>query len=387
MRIKYLFMSAILLAGSLSAQNPPGDFKLIATAGGVAPWDVSETITILANGQVNFFRFQGGDSTQILLDTSFIISASQVQQIWQSIQNSNFFSLSSNYQDDTLQDGSFALFTITANASTKQVKVKNIKQEEIENIITTINSNVPENFKLNYKRSEKINIVPVDPCGESFGSAPFLLKEDFLQNISKKAESNYSTASVEDGIQIPHGGVAIGYEMSLFEAVSTGRASLKSKGGFFGDIVSITGDNTKNFPPPKDTITIKLYLEFYGPCADDATVGKIVGDILGKWDGLTTSDGKTVRMDVVALSSPGVESPPGTPGFEDIYLECGKGRSLCYGEGTPNSDEVIGGKWASETGVYAHEAGHLMGLPDQYTEYNKQPDGTWLEKDEALQYS
>ncbi|MGE5859599.1 MAG: hypothetical protein ACM34J_03550, partial [Ignavibacteria bacterium] len=308
MRIKYLFMSAILLAGSLSAQNPPGDFKLIATAGGVAPWDVSETITILANGQVNFFRFQGGDSTQILLDTSFIISASQVQQIWQSIQNSNFFSLSSNYQDDTLQDGSFALFTITANASTKQVKVKNIKQEEIENIITAINSNVPENFKLNYKRSEKINIVPVDPCGGSFGSAPFLLKEDFLQNISRKAESNYSTASVEDGIQIPHGGVAIGYEMSLFEAVSTGRASLKSKGGFFGDIVSITGDNTKNFPPPKDTITIKLYLEFYGPCANDASVGEIIVDILGKWDGLTASCGKTIKMDIATLSSPGVES-------------------------------------------------------------------------------
>lgn len=61
------------------------------------------------------------------------------------------------------------MFTIFANAFTKQIKVKNKKQEEKENFITTINSNVPENFKLNYKRSEKINIVPIDPCGESFG--------------------------------------------------------------------------------------------------------------------------------------------------------------------------------------------------------------------------
>ena len=73
------------------AQNFPADFKLVGSTGGAAPWSTSETITILSNGEVNFFKYQGGNSLQILIDTNFSISSSQLQNIWQSIQSQNFF--------------------------------------------------------------------------------------------------------------------------------------------------------------------------------------------------------------------------------------------------------------------------------------------------------
>ena len=67
-------------------------------------------------------------------------------------------------------DGSIALITITANGNTKQVFVKNIIQQEIQNIVKSINSNVPAGYNLDYTPSEKINIIPRDPCSTTFGS-------------------------------------------------------------------------------------------------------------------------------------------------------------------------------------------------------------------------
>jgi hypothetical protein len=85
--MKYFTLFFLVIAVTIFAQNPPQDFKLIGTTEGVAPWTESETITILANGQVHFFSSKGGSVLQILLDTNFTISSSQVQKIWQAIQS------------------------------------------------------------------------------------------------------------------------------------------------------------------------------------------------------------------------------------------------------------------------------------------------------------
>ena len=388
--MKYLILF-LLIYVTIYAQNPPQDFKLVGTTGGVAPWAVSETITILANGQVHFFSSQGGSSPQILLDTNFTISASQIQQIWQTIQNENFFSLNPTYKDDTIRSGSIALFTITANGTTKQVKVKNISQQQIQNIISSINSNVPVDYNLNYTPPKKVNIIPQDPCNSIFGSSFSIDKKKFSKANLDKLLVKYKTInSVNAAVQIPHGGIEIGYEESLYDAVGNGTASLSGKGGFFGDDVSITGNYNNNFSPPDNIIHIKLNLEFYGPCDNDANEFKIVKDIYNKWNGVTTSSGKKIEMDVSSLSHPGASSPPATAGFDDIKLACGKGTSFCDGLGTPNNG-VTGGTWYpsdNTTGTFGHEVGHLMGLDDQYSSFTKQPDGSWLnEQDGTTKYS
>jgi hypothetical protein len=200
-----------------------------------------------------------------------------------------------------------------------------------------------------------------------------------------------ATASVKDAVQTPHGGVEIGYEESLYDAVGNGSASLRGKGGFYGDDVSITGNYNNNInPPDKNTIHIKLNLEFYGPCDNDANELKIAKDIYKKWNGLTTSSGKKIEMDISSLSHPGDASPPGTAGFDDIKLACGTGTSFVDRIGTPNNG-VDGGTWYpsdNTPGTFGHEVGHLMGLEDQYSSFTKQPDGSWLnEQDGTTKYS
>jgi hypothetical protein len=387
----FLLVLLSLVSINMYGQNPPSDFKFIGTAGGAAPWSVSNTITILANGQVHFFSSKGGSSPQILADTNFTISASSVQQIWQTIQNENFFSLNSDYKNDTVKGGSVVIFTITANGTTKQVRVKNTSQQQIQDIISGVNSNLPSYYNLPYEPPVKVNIIPQDPCGTILKASAFRNKKNFSKSyLTKMQLSVKSFNSVQDAVQIPHAGVEIGYEESLYDAVGNGNASLSGKGGFFGDQVSITGNYNNFNPPDPNTINIKLNLEFYGPCDNDANEFKIVKDIYNKWNGVTTSSGKTIKMDIGTISHPGATSPPGTPGFDDINLACGNGTSSCDGLGSPNNG-VMGGTWYpsdNDAGTFGHEAGHLMGLDDQYSSFAKQPDGSWLnEQDNTTKYS
>ncbi len=381
--LKTMLLGFNLLCLTLYSQSPPSDFKLDCTSAGLTPWSDFETITILANGQTNFVK-STGDQLDEIIDTTFTITSQNVQQIWQSIQNNNFFSLNDEFKDDSILDGSKVLFTITANGNTKQVSVKNIAQQEIENIVFDINSNVPEDFKIHYTPPQNFNVVPTDPCGASSAISSNLLKENLSEDDFKKLKNNHEhMAAAPNDLQIPHGGVEIGYELSLFDAVASGRALLKSKGEFFGDGVSIFGNNTKNFPPQdNNTIKIKLNLEFYGPCDNAVNESKIKNDILNKWNGQTSSDGKMVEMEIVSHSHPGDTVASGTPGFDNIKLECGDGRSYVKNLGGPNTNDVSTATWfpddkGNDVGTFAHEAGHLMGLEDQYDDWTKLPTGKW----------
>ena len=390
--MKYLILFFII-SFSIYAQNPPSDFKLECATGGMEIWEMSENITILANGQGSFFSSKGGNSPQILVDTAFTLTTVQVEQIWATVQNENFFSLNSTYDNDTVVGGSYAILTITANGITNQVSIKNVPQVQIQNIISAINSNVPSEYNLNYTPPEEINIIPQDPCSSPFGSSIKIDKKEFSKARLNKlfAEFN-STNSKKDVIQIPHAGVEIGYEESLYDAVGNGTAILTSKGDFYGDDVSITGKYPQNLKPPDKNIHVKLNLEFYGSCDNSDNIKRITHDIYAKWNGLSTGSGQKVIIDIPYISHPGISSPPNTPGYDEINLACGKGENYISNtiRATPN-DGVTSATWyPSETdpGIFGHEAGHLMGLYDQYDGFRKQSDGSWEnERDESMQYS
>ena len=63
--MKHLILFFII-SFSVYTQNPPSDFKLVVTVGEMELWEISETITIKADGNPNFYRSKGGSSPEVL---------------------------------------------------------------------------------------------------------------------------------------------------------------------------------------------------------------------------------------------------------------------------------------------------------------------------------
>jgi hypothetical protein len=384
-------LSSIILCSNSFSQNIPSDFKFEATTAGTAPWSDMEVVNILANGQVEFTMTQNSPP-QIIIDTTFNLDSAGIQGVWQTLQMYSFFSLDTSYIDSSVKDGSIALLNLTANGNTKQILARDSTVYEIQGIIDSVNSILPAKYKLNYTPPEEIYSTPSDPCGISFG---YSIKPDNNRKFSKHPDKTNSSpriiSNIMDTTQSAHGGVEIGYEMSLADAVASGRATLTSKGAYFGDAVSITGDNPKYFPPSGNTIAIKLNLEFYGPCDNHANEAKIENDISKKWDGLKSSNGKTIKIEFATLSNPGKSSPQWIKGYDYIEIACGNGRSSVNGIGSPTKDGTNSGKWYigdTRKGIFGHEAGHLMGFDDHYDDWKKLGDGSeWMNESTGLVYS
>jgi hypothetical protein len=198
---------------------------------------------------------------------------------------------------------------------------------------------------------------------------PFINKEAGRGLLAKTT----STQAVDP----PHPGTVVAYNVPLSELVKLGKVRFRSKGEFFGDAVSITIDNTQ--PPPGTAIDVKLYLEFWGPYATMENITPIVDDIVAKWAGAKTSGGVPVNVQVIPKLNPYAATPPGSPGYHQIELVPKDSiRSNLEELGTLN-EGTTGGQWelGLDQGGYAHEVGHLMGLPDQYDDYVRQPNGGW----------
>jgi hypothetical protein len=97
------------------AQPPPADFNFSASAGGLAPWSETETITIDSIGNGTYARYKTGGPGPVIADSTFTLTMENIQQVWQSIQLNSFFTLDDGYADTTFQDGSFAEITVKAN--------------------------------------------------------------------------------------------------------------------------------------------------------------------------------------------------------------------------------------------------------------------------------
>ncbi len=393
-----MFVNATLFTvalGSMAfAQAPPADFLLKATAGGRAPWSQSTTITIDGLGHATGTRYATGGGGPVIAETTFTISGVRVQLLWKAIQDSSFFGLTSPPPDTTISDGVFAKITVTANGAAHQVLVRNTAQSVVQSLIDSVNAGTPPSFQLMFEPPVQLNNLPGDPCVPLLGvfrSDPRSHTKPFgfpplSMPAQSKVSSTLSLSSIES-VVIPHPGAVVAYDVPIEEAVTTKIATLKSKGQFFGDAISLTVDN--RVPKPSDAITITLYLEFWGPLAWQGNVDPIVNDIVSKWSGYTTSSGKEVHVDVVTRLNRTATAPPNTPGYDDIFLQ-EPGTVRGYVNALPGMNTgTVGGVWevAADRGVYAHEAGHLLGLPDRYDDYNKQADGSWVNANTGTKYA
>jgi hypothetical protein len=266
------FFQAALLASlfpssAAHAQTLPADFKFSATVGASTPWGEKATITLDKTGQGHYARYITGDTPTILVDTTFTVGMTGLAQLWKTIQDSSFSTLTS-VSDSTVQDGEFARVTVTANGTSHQVVMRNTPIPRLNGIIAALNAIIPPSLHLSYAPPGSLNIVPIDPCASPSGSIRILLKgNDFrirsstdsklrtwfdTRSVSVAGTTSFShtrsIAGITANVDVPHAGTVVAYNISIQDAIKKKVAKLSSKGEFFGDGVSITVDNTK-IPP------------------------------------------------------------------------------------------------------------------------------------------
>jgi len=377
--LSLFFALVAALPFSVSAQGVPPDLEIIGNAGGLAPWDENQYLQISADGQAVYERSIPGDiGAPPLEERTFTLSAAEVERLWQVISSNDFFNLPSQFADSSLNDPTFARLIIRANGVTHEVSVQNISIIQFDNIILALNEATPPEADLVYETYYPPLIFETEVCDQFRGLLPETPANLLPEKFKRKKSHHNQDSRPQTQSAAAHPGTTVACHVSLRDAVAQGLVQLEAKGDFWGDQVSI---NAKNSPPVKCTnLQITLNLEFYGPNATPANVARIKHAIESKWNGQTTSDGRKVSMHVNTRRKQSATLPPGTPGFHQIEL-VGK-LAISYVSGDPKVNiGTGGGKWAtigsSLDEIYAHEAGHLMGLPDRYDDYRKQPNGTW----------
>ena len=136
-------------AGSLPI---PADFFLVAGAGGVSADHEAHVVALDSTGLGDFCVIEPADRDigQCTTVTTFSIDATDVETIWQALNDHNFFLLSPYYESATIADGTFAKLMVIANGDTQAVMTQNMAVPDFDSIMLTINSVLPVAYRLNY---------------------------------------------------------------------------------------------------------------------------------------------------------------------------------------------------------------------------------------------
>jgi hypothetical protein len=373
--------------------------EIIATSGGSAPFQENVSLRIAVSGQSTFTRYvPSAVGEPPIEENSFILTGVELEQIWQAIQDNDFFNINGEHSNPDIEDRTFAHLIVRANGNTHEVTTQNIAVPAFDNIMAVINGVTPPGNELKYDVSGPAAFEPRDVCdiaGITATSAVTrgITKGDFLSVLRRgqySGRESLSGASLESSTTETHAGTTVGYRISLQEAVSRGIVTLEGKGGFYGDQISIAVDNSAKETSNKLAVT--LYLEFWGPTANTANVQKIKDAVEGVWSGKATSDGKAVTVSVETRLDTTATSPPGTAGYHQIKLEAtvisnvvGRGSSFDVNRGVGSGTWATSGVQLDKT--YAHEAGHLLGLGDRYQDYRKQSDGSWRRRSDGQTFT
>ncbi|MCW2951213.1 MAG: hypothetical protein JWQ48_383 [Conexibacter sp.] len=173
----------------------------------------------------------------------------------------------------------------------------------------------------------------------------------------------------------------VAQQATLSQAAAAGIVNLTPKGGIGGDSVAVDlqGARVRGLP-----VTATVRIEFLGAQKDgtpwpQSKADAIAAAIEQRLSGLKASDGSPFRVTVDAKVRAGADPlAGGTPGFHQIVLgdrPAASDASMVSGSAFGPNGEKSGDWGSNETSTtWAHETGHLLGLPDRYSA--RRPDWT-----------
>jgi len=295
------------LSGRKRYIQTPSDFHLLGVSGGWAPWTRLYRLEIDSTGKGTYsimYPADRGTGTYTLIDT-FTLDSTQLNSIYASILDHGFFDLDTLYEGGAT-NGSFCELKITAGGNSYKVFTTNIYVPDFDSLILDINAITPGGLDLIYNELNYPNLP---------GHGTLKRDEDFPQ-------IRQTAVFVE-----------------------------------------------------RCTIKVIIWLELYGPCATWNLYNEWEQNIEEVWN----RNGNYFHVDscpVVFNVMGHVGDTTPTPGYHRIYVPCDtsvSGDSFISHVHTPlpQPNGASGsGCWDNNepNNTPAHEAGHLMGLEDEYTD-------------------
>src|SRR5437879_2163625 len=287
----------------------PADIRLSGYSGGLAPWESTVHLTIDSPGNGAYFVRQTHADPFVLLRT-FKLTRPQLDLFYLSAISHQFFVLDSVYKSGAL-DGSFLELTIQALGISHYVRSVNIAVPALDSLVREVNAITPDSLDLIYDE---------------------LLPGTFLNERAKRERP---------------------FTPGVYAAADSSPTTVEAFGC-------------------RLVVTIKLQL--FGT-ADDSVARIIKEDIEQKWNDThytVGGGGPAFSWCPVTFKVLTVVGGDPLPYYHYITLIRERNfRSFVASIIPPNAGYSLGGTWSdprSDTSknLYAHEAGHLMGLADQY---------------------
>ena len=159
---------------SITAISPPDDFELDAFCGGYTFWTEIYRVQIdnEGNGVYSICYEENRDTSKFTEITQFDLNQNEMDQLWNSILNNDFFNLEDYSEEDVYPDtdilvsgGTFATIIITANGEKHAVQTNHFSVDEFDNIMIVINSVTPGDDDLFYNGI--LNTPPQTPATPS----------------------------------------------------------------------------------------------------------------------------------------------------------------------------------------------------------------------------
>lgn len=277
------------------------------------------------------------DSMYFPIPTSlpFTVDAARVADLWESVCGNNLTNVGLFHSDSTILDGTIAMVDVRANGASSQVFSRNVSFRPFDRVIDVLNSLLPAGKQLSYVRTPPA----ASPPGGSSDPPPFP-------------------------------GVELAVTMTPEQAIKAGLLTQRAKGNNSnGDNQSITIDNTHAQDSKNLTLTFHLECFSLNGLDTQASLDAITNAIMGKWDGLTTTDGTHITCNVDIHLTTNSDNP--TPGYNLVDLEplSQLPHYVCSNQVGMINSGTYRGSWDPTGGATCvpHEAEHLCGLtPDQY---------------------